>query len=216
MQMRLVLLVAALATLGCRRAPSVAVECAPGGRCASPAAGVIASATAALELPDLRSAGVRSSDRRELRIWRTGYPPAVGDLWRFVDDSAGVTGFERVRWWSTLDTAVRNYERLADGPECHPLIQKGGVDVCLIRRLGMPYASNRLRMLEQRGIWTLSGSAVPPDTSSPCVDLCLAPSVIVVEARVGLRYRTYGYAISPSSPDSLLQHVALLLRGMDQ
>lgn len=215
MQMRLVLLVAALATSGCR-APSVAVECAPGGRCASPAADVIASAAAALELPDLRSAGVQSGDRRELRIWRTGYPPAVGDLWRFVDDSAGATSFERVRWWSTLDTAVRNYERLADGPECHPLIQKGGVEVCLIRRLGMPYASNRLRMLGQRGIWTLSGSAAPPDTNSPCIDLCLAPSVIVVEARVGQRYRTYGYAISPSSPDSLLQLVALLRRGMDQ
>jgi hypothetical protein len=180
----------------------VDVQCGPGGACGSPAATALRAVAATAGLPELASAPLPGV-AREVRVWGSDARAGAGRLRRFVEDSAGETITEEVVWWSAANARLRSEQRAWNGHACQSLTSGREFAICVVEQVGPPFAANRLRALGERGVWTLPGSPAEPDTTRQCVDVCVGPGRIIVEARVGHRYRTYGYAVPGASPDSV-------------
>jgi len=126
---------------------------------------------------------------------------------RLFADSSGQSAAVDITWWPEGDLV--DGRPWVGGAACLSVTRSAGLELCVADSVGAPYAANRLTTLGTRGVWTLPGDATPPDTA-PCDHLCMSPGWLVVEAREGRRYRTYGYGLpSPGGgteprPHSLL------------
>jgi hypothetical protein len=185
------------AALTACRPTTPAIECGPGGRCASVIDQALAAPAAALGLEDLRRLP-RDVPDREVLAWQVSWPTQGGRLTRFVV-IGGTVREQRFEWWRTDESATSERRRKGDGPYC--IGAKGslaGVTACEVRGSAMPYSTNILRMLDSAGLSTLAGGAPPTQTDNApdCAgDVCMGPGALVIENRTPTRYRTYGYTL---------------------